>query len=393
MDVDVILQGDVLERLRELPGESVDCVVTSPPYWALRDYGVEGQLGLEPTVEEYIEKLCLVFDEVKRVLKKSGTCWVNLGDTYACAPAGNFGPDMPFPGTGTGYRENKPEMDFKRSGLQPKCLVGVPERFSLAMRDRGWILRNEIIWHKPNCMPSSAKDRFTVDFEKMFFFVKSKKYWFDQPKEELITNENRAHGVVRNRELKYEGKYKQDQVGNRQYTGFNARYQSPTIGKTKRSVWTITTQPYPEAHFATFPEALVETPIKAGCPEFVCKKCGVPREKIMKPTEEYAKFLGKGYHEHNNDEQEGFGQPKKDGFKTMNAEYRMTGYTDCGCKVGFDGGVVLDPFFGSGTVGVVAMKNNRHFVGIELNPEYVVLVEKRLKPFLEQRKLPEVLEE
>ncbi|KKN65127.1 hypothetical protein LCGC14_0485150 [marine sediment metagenome] len=387
MDVDVILQGDVLERLRELPGESVDCVVTSPPYWALRDYGVEGQLGLEPTVEEYIEKLCLVFDEVKRVLKKSGTCWVNLGDTYACAPAGNFGPDMPFPGTGTGYRENKPEMDFKRSGLQPKCLVGVPERFSLAMRDRGWILRNEIIWHKPNCMPSSAKDRFTVDFEKMFFFVKSKKYWFDQPKEELITNENRAHGVVRNRELKYEGKYKQDQVGNRQYTGFNARYQSPTIGKTKRSVWTITTQPYPEAHFATFPEALVETPIKAGCPEFVCKKCGKARFPILKPSEEYAKNLGKSWHNHENDAVRGNSRKGLGHLKGISADYRTVGYTSCNCNAGFEGGICLDPFIGAGTTALVALKQNKRFIGFEINKEYIKIAMKRIKPFLEQTKL------
>ncbi|KKN65082.1 hypothetical protein LCGC14_0484700, partial [marine sediment metagenome] len=258
-----------------------------------------------------------------------------------------------------------------------------------------WILRNSIIWYKRNPIPNSAKDRFTTDFEYIFFFVKSRKYFFEQqlePYAEATINDDRFGKTDLNITTIKEG---YEEAGAQDPIEMKKRIfgKGLTLGRNKRCVWDVTTKSFPEAHFAVYPEKLIETPIKAGCPEFVCVKCGVPREKIMKPTEEYAKFLGKGYHEHNNDEQEGFGQPKKDGFKTMNAEYRMTGYTDCGCKVGFDGGVVLDPFFGSGTVGVVAMKNNRHFVGIELNPEYVVLVEKRLKPFLEQRKLPEVLEE
>ncbi len=151
-----IISGDSLEALKKLPNESADCIVTSPPYYGLRDYGVTGQLGLEPTFEEYIAKLMEIFDEAKRVIKKTGTCWVNLGDSY-CATA-----------TGSKRGSNA------SAGLQEKSLLGIPFRFALAMIEHGWILRNTIIWHKPNAMPSSVKDRFSVDFEYVFFFTKNK---------------------------------------------------------------------------------------------------------------------------------------------------------------------------------------------------------------------------
>lgn len=178
--INKILQGDSLEVLKKLPDESVDCVVTSPPYWGLRDYGVSGQVGTEDFFEEYIEKLCGVFDEVKRVLKKTGTCFVNLGDVYNSAQvAGDkkFGNEE--------FNKNRPSREFtktprkKRQKMPDKSLIQLPSRLSIEMSNRGWILRNKIIWHKPNCMPSSAKDRFTIDFEEVFFFVKSKKYYFE----------------------------------------------------------------------------------------------------------------------------------------------------------------------------------------------------------------------
>jgi site-specific DNA-methyltransferase (adenine-specific) len=244
----MIIQGDALEQLKKLSDESVDCVVTSPPYWALRDYGVEGQLGLEPTFQEYINKLCDIFDEVKRVLKKEGTCWVNMGDTYG--------------GTGSGQKDtgkhgytpeamattkNKPQ-----SKLQGKSLIQIPSRFAIEMTNRGWILRNEIIWHKPNCMPSSAKDRFTVDFEKVFFFVKNKKYWFEQQLEKLIYKPHKPNN--KKADLSRLDLLEDRIWGNPQ-------------GRNKRCVWKVTTKPFKEAHFATYPEALIEPMIKAGCPE------------------------------------------------------------------------------------------------------------------------------
>jgi len=228
-----IIQGNSLEVLKTLPDESVDCVVTSPPYWALRDYGVEGQLGLEPTFQDYITKLCDIFDEVRRVLKKDGTCWVNLGDTYFGSGKGaggdgsqkeswtwtekekricqNCGKEFigrkfqNFCGSAcSGVDNTKRKLKGK---LEDKTLCQIPSRFAIEMTNRGWILRNKIIWHKPNAMPSSAKDRFTVDFEEVFFFVKNKRYYFETQYETLKTFENRPSGMKRTREWGYDTKY------------------------------------------------------------------------------------------------------------------------------------------------------------------------------------------
>ncbi|KKL53588.1 hypothetical protein LCGC14_2273980, partial [marine sediment metagenome] len=177
METDIILHGESLEILKTLPNESIDCVVTSPPYWGLRDYGVENQLGLEKNLKEYLNKLCDIFDEVKRVLKQTGTCWVNLGDTYNSSPAGGIGYNAKVGATKNGVQSTNKGL---QKNISEKCLCQIPSRFAIEMTDRGWILRNEIIWHKPNCMPSSINDRFTVDFEKLFFFVKNKKYYFKQ---------------------------------------------------------------------------------------------------------------------------------------------------------------------------------------------------------------------
>lgn len=265
MNVNKIYYGDSLEVLRTFPDESIDCCVTSPPYWALRDYGEAGQLGLEKTYLEYIEKLCVIFDEVKRVLKKTGTCWVNLGDTY------NGG----LPGTRDLERWPMQQRNAKgahltlrrQAGVPKKSLCQIPSRFAIAMTDRGWILRNEIIWHKPNCMPQSVKDRFTVDFEKIFFFTKTKKYFFDQQFDDA----------------KYDGRKQETMRGSAKYIGevtpghaphtFAARAHERWQMKdgkrvrNKRAVWAINIKPYKNDHFATFPESLVETPIRAGCPE------------------------------------------------------------------------------------------------------------------------------
>jgi len=350
--------GDCLEVLKTLPSESVDCCMTSPPYWALRDYGVVGQLGLEPTFQEYITKLCDIFDEVKRVLKKEGTCWVNLGDTYNSKPIGRQVDPLRSKGQ---YEHKKPFLE----DISEKCLLQIPSRFAIEMCNRGWILRNEIIWHKPNCMPSSVKDRFTVDFEKVFFFVKSKKYYFETQYE---PHESKPH--------KYNGKKIQIAAGNSRAESDGSEFYNPQ-GRNKRAVWRITTKPYKEAHFATFPPELVETPIKAGCPQFVCKKCGKAREKI------YKEKTGMKYTEEGNPQGINRSVMKwNDSHPTKNprfwSETTVVGHTDCGCNAGFEGGTVLDPFAGSGTTGAVAKKLGRGFIGIELNPEYLKLAEKRI---------------
>lgn len=286
MQLNKIYNGDALDVLKTFPDECVDMVITSPPYWALRDYGAEGQLGLESTFQEYINKLCDIFDEVKRVLKKSGSCWVNLGDAYS--------------GSGKGV-----------GGIKSKSLLQIPSRFAIEMYNRGWILRNEIIWHKPNAMPSSVNDRFTVDYEKLFFFVKSKKYYFEQQKEPMITTDtNSSRGSKGVLGQENSGLRKQDQIGRADYTGFNKRYLPPKdLMRNKRSVWSINTKPFKEKHFATYPEELIITPIKACCPE---------------------------------------------------------------------NGIVLDPFMGSGTTAVVARGLGLKYVGIELNPDYIKIADKRL---------------
>lgn len=315
-----IIQGDSLEVLKTLPDESVDCVITSPPYWALRDYGCEGQLGLEPTFQEYIDKLCNIFDEAKRVLKKEGTCWVNIGDTY-------MGNSSYSEKGRQGFGNDKIGMIYKKQWIDPKyekpgesrlrgrehvlsgqiiekSLCQIPSRFAIEMTNRGWILRNEIIWHKPNCMPSSVEDRFTVDFEKVFFFVKSKKYYFEQILEPYTAPLDRWGGD----NLKADNESEWDKgTGQSTYRTRNMRPNEE--GRNKRTVWSITTKGFSEAHFATYPEALVEPMVKAGCPL---------------------------------------------------------------------GGIVLDPFSGSGTTGRVAIDNGREYIGIELNPEYIKIQEKRL---------------
>lgn len=359
IDVNKIYCGNTLDVLKTFPDESINCCVTSPPYWALRDYGTDGvvwdgdadcehefeleesknpadrggkgekdngkygdwegttnkhrkgfcnkcgawkgQLGLEPDFNLYIKHLCDIFDEVKRVLRKDGTCWVNLGDTYG----GNNSRGSNGGRAGFG---NEREGVFVR--FESKNLCNIPSRFSIEMQNRGWILRNKIIWHKPNCMPSSVTDRFTVDFEEIFFFVKNKKYWFEQQFEPHLTTPQKA------RDLDAEGNF--GYINNQPRFSKGARVYYGEYGRNKRTVWKIPTQPFSGAHFAVFPEKLVETPIKAGCP--------------------------------------------KDG-------------------------IVLDPFIGSGTVALKALKENRRFVGIEINPKYIDMANKRIRPLLSQSKL------
>ena len=295
-----ILQGDALEVLRTLPSESVDCAITSPPYWALRDYGVEGQLGLEPTFQEYITKLCDIFDEVKRVLKKEGTCWVNLGDTYSDNKEGKTDNKV------SDYlKETTTNLHKKKGSVAEKCLCQIPSRFSIEMSNRGWILRNRLIWHKPNAMPSSVSDRFSVDYEDIFFFVKSKKYYFEQQLEKSIWAEKDKRAITGG--ITKSGKSVSEE-GTQYQISKSGSFRKDGL-RNVRSVWTICTKGLKDAHFATFPEKLIEPMIKAGCPE---------------------------------------------------------------------NGIVLDIFMGAGTTALVAKKLGRNYIGIELNPEYIEIIHKRL---------------
>lgn len=261
-----IICGDALKILKTIPSESIDCVVTSPPYWALRDYGVKGQIGLESTIEEYLEKLLAVFDEFKRVLKLSGTLWINFGDTYANKtkgghrnkPQGNIYDSLSKRAT---FPRLKAEINIPAKSL---CLI--PARFAVKMIEQGWILRNEIIWHKSNAMPQSVRDRFSVDFEKIFFFVKNRKYFFRRQFEPL-----KNPGELKRRYSNPFEQHSYRKAAGRNYKSQEAikRSQMEILkkGKNKRSVWTIGTGTANGNHFAVYPPRLIETPVLAGCPE------------------------------------------------------------------------------------------------------------------------------
>ena len=328
--------GDALDVLRTMPDGSVNCCVTSPPYWGLRDYGADGQLGLEATPDAYVAAMVAVFREVRRVLADDGTLWLNLGSSYNSNESGGMdGSTLSKGGKQTdSNRIGKP----RAGGFKPKDMVPIPWMIAMALQADGWYLRADIIWAKKNCMPESVTDRPTKAHEYVFLLSKSPRYWFDQ---EAVREPH-----------------------------------SPD-GRNVRSVWEIATQPYPETHFATFPEALPRRCILAGCPEWVCGTCGKPRERVTdgasyyrdrdtsKPNQKYAAMgLGHG----------GVGRGPKSNLGASIAQ--LVGWSDCGHGA-YVPGTVLDPFFGSGTTGLVARKHGRRCVGIELNPEYARLAAQR----------------
>ena len=312
-----VLVGDVRDRLAGVEAGSVQTCVTSPPYWGLRDYGNDGQIGLEGTPEEFVESLCLVFDEVWRVLADDGTLWLNLGDSYAAQRGGSYQPAETLAGgvsgvASDGSKTNRgrgegysPARNASAIGLKHKDLVGIPWRVAFALQARGWFLRSEIIWHKPNPMPESVTDRPTKSHEHIFLLAKSAKYFYDHESIKEPANPEYAarylygFGGAKNQELSDSGYGATKPIGEREYDG----------KRNKRDVWTVPTKPYSGAHFAVYPTALIEPCILAGSRE---------------------------------------------------------------------GDTVLDPFSGSGTTGVVALRNGRNYLGCELNPEYAELSRKRI---------------
>ncbi|QGP94092.1 DNA methylase (plasmid) [Neomoorella glycerini] len=260
--------GDALEVLKGLPAESVNCCVTSPPYWGLRDYGIEGQVGGEDTPEKYIARLVDIFSEVRRVLRPDGTLSLNLGDCYA-SPGKEGKWDEKRRQKGTGRHLYYLQANRGRfAGLKQKDLVGIPWAVAFALRDAGWYLRSDIIWYKPNAMPESVLDRPTRAHEYLFLLSKSERYYYDYKaiQEDAVSgdrsNPRGSAGVIGTTNS---GLRKQDGVGNRRYTGFNARHQ-PRERRNKRSVWIVPTKPFPEAHFAVYPLDLIKPCILAGCP-------------------------------------------------------------------------------------------------------------------------------
>lgn len=261
----LVIQGDTREVIQTIPSDSVQCVVTSPPYWGVRDYGVNGQIGAEPVLMDYIKDLVAIFSEVRRILKPDGTFWLNIANTYTSGGRTWRQEDDKNKGRGMSYRPPTPD------GLKKKDLIGVAWLLALECQKDGWYLRNDIIWNKPNCQPESVRDRLTVSHEYLFLFSKSERYFFDQDAIKEQTQDGKGW-------------------------------------KNKRTVWSINTEPCPEAHFAVFPRALVRPCVEAG----------------SRP-----------------------------------------------------GDLVLDPFYGAGTVGMVSAELSRLCVGIELKPEYIEIAERR----------------
>lgn len=403
-------QGDVREVLRQLPAESIDCCVTSPPYWGLRDYGVAGQLGLEPTPAEYVAKMVEVFREVRRVLSGRGTLWLNLGDSYATGAGkvgnrpgggvqgdawgghrGSRGGSAKQPHTGSAIGPMTQPNRLPLPGLKPKDLMGIPWRVALALQADGWYLRSDIIWAKPNPMPESVTDRPTKAHEYVFLLSKRERYYYDaaairtEAKSETTKMPDGwdtgpgGHGTI-HRLGREKGRKTDKQRGNsRRHDGFNDRWDQmeksgqQANGANARTVWTIATHPYPEAHFATFPRELPERCIKAGCPEQVCATCGRPRERITAVGYDAKGRTTNGPRSTERKHIE-YGSP---GFD-QRLEKRVTtiGWTDCG-HGDYRPGTVLDPFAGSGTTLAVARDLGRKSIGIELSSEYVKLIERR----------------
>lgn len=258
--INTILNGDSLEQLKTLPDQSVNCCVTSPPYWGLRDYGVDGQVGLEETPEDFINNLVLIFREVKRVLRDDGTLWLNIGDSYATSSPGSGGGHAKEKRTGN--MPNRKRSLFDGSNLKFNCkqkdLVGIPWMLAFALRSDGWYLRQDIIWSKPNPMPESVKDRCTKSHEYIFLLSKSKKYFYDSEsiKTESISKDSSNRDRDNTKLNNTPGRSKMKGLKTNHYEKSN-----------KRSVWNVATKPYKDAHFATYPETLIVDCIKAGCPE------------------------------------------------------------------------------------------------------------------------------
>jgi len=329
-----ILVGDVTEKLKTLPSASIDCVITSPPYWYQRDSHADGQIGLEANVDAWVASLRSVFAEVARVLKPGGGLWLNIGDTYS---------------------------QSQRSGIPPKGMVCAPERLLLALTEDGWLVRSKVIWSKTNTMPNGVADRLNVTYEPIYFLVRSPRYYFDlnavrEPREPtplLLANALPAD----------DGTSLADSLGDPAH---------PILGTNPGDVWRIPTKGFSGPHFATFPPEIVRRPLLATCPEAICTSCGVPWKRSVRT---WRVPLSDGSDQRRDD----------DGYvmrfdKTWNTFRQSGDLVPCGCNAPTVRGVVLDPFCGTNTVGKVAQEHNRDWIGIEINPDYADLARQRTTP-------------
>jgi len=381
----ILIQGDALRI--PLADESVQCVVTSPPYWGLRDYGLGDKgIGLESTPEEYVAKMIEVFREVKRVLRSDGTLWLNMGDSYfGDSPVRNssmeqFDPDYQtvLKRSAGGNRRSAASMN----GLKPKDLCGIPWRLAFALQEDGWYLRSDIIWYKPNPMPESVKSRPTKSHEYLFLLTKSSKYYYDNEAiKEPLADSTLADGRNEKGRMTTGDDTKYDMPPSSWYR--NRYFPKIDHGRNKRSVWTIPTSPYKGAHFATFPPKLVEPCILAGTSaKGCCPKCGMPWVRVVEENTTFEGGSGKAGRTAEDINSTGkwsgiqYGKNIKLGpvVNTITLSWRP----NCDCGLEPVPCIVLDPFAGTATVGKVCIKNQRSFVGIELSEKYLNLSKKRL---------------
>jgi len=311
IELNTTLIGDCRETLKQLPDGCINACITSPPFYALRDYQEENQIGLEKTPDEYVEELVKVFREVKRVLREDGTLWLNLGDTYSSHKDCKSISQTLSIGTGSeqahvidkGRSASRDSKMLKEQGLKNKELIGIPWKVAFALREDGWYLRQDIIWSKKNSMPESVKDRCTKSHEYIFLMTKNPTYYYDH--EAIKEDAVRAGSIPKGK--KYSSELADNKIGGK-HTRETLNEKPVAAKKNKRSVWTVALRPFKDAHFAVFPPDLIEPMVLAGCPEK---------------------------------------------------------------------GIVLDPFMGSGTTGMVAQSLGRSWIGCELNPEYVEMQRKR----------------
>ena len=368
-----VLEGDCRAVLAGLPDASVQCVVTSPPYWGLRDYGMAGQIGLERTPEEYVANMVAIFREVRRVLRDDGTLWLNLGDSYAREPAkGGSGTPNGRNIAAMGYTGAKPIP----SGLKAKDLVGVPWMTAFALRADGWYLRSEVIWAKPNPMPESVTDRPTKSHEQLFLLSKSAQYHYDA---EAI-----AEPAAREYEIGCgtgsgwaDTQQAKAQRGAANNGNSGLRAMAPATTRNARSVWSIATQPFSGAHFATMPPELAKRAILAGTSPRACESCGAPWARVVERTNEIDTSAKGSRFDSGKTGVNGNGRVQP-GERYVKRAGDLAPTCPCPNNTGTARCTVLDPFGGAGTTGLVADRLGRDAILIELNPTYAQMARDRI---------------
>lgn len=392
--VNDIHHGDAVDTLRQLPESSVHMAMCSPPYYGLRDYGADGQIGLEDSLNEYIANLVEVGEELKRVLRPDGSWWLNLGDSFA--GSGGAGGDWQDNSESVKPNPSQPGVDpsalngtvrngvLKDNQFGAKNKMLVPHRTAIALQESGWVVRGDCVWAKPNPMPQSVKDRLTETKEFIFHLTPERGYWFDL---DAIREPHSPATIdkIDGREELYEDAKQSVGADGAGYQsprsrGVDASLASHPAGKNPGDMFEVTTKPYPDAHFAVYPPELCEKPIKATCPPKVCAECGAGyerhRETVDRPDrrdrnvprdEQY----GKQTAEWNNNRGSWVGMPKD----------VVDEWWEPSCDCDTDDtkpGVALDPFAGAGTTCLVAKRLNRQFIGIDLNAEYVAMAQARV---------------